>query len=150
MAVSLSFCGGATSTLGSVDRELCDGTTGALFGNGVGPEARSLLSRSLVLHAQDALAHFAAAIIDNGRLPIGVALAQFFEKTSGKAILGQRRLELIFVLQFLALLRGHVGLEKNFARIVGLRGQAGRSKGEPKNRRGKSNRFSSCEHEAKR
>ena len=39
-------------------------------------------------------------------------LAQFLEKASCKTVLGERGLELVFVLQLLALLGGHVGFEE--------------------------------------
>ena len=83
-------------------------------------------------------------IIDDRRLPIRVGLAQFFEQTAGKTEFRERSLELIVVLEFFALLRGHVGLEKDLARVVGLSGQARRARGKDKNRRTKSDRFSSC------
>ena len=51
--------------------------------------------------------------------------AQFFEETAGKAEFRQRGRKLIVVLEFLALLRGHVSLEEDLARVIGLRGQAG-------------------------
>lgn len=41
-------------------------------------------------------------------------------KLPGEAIFGERGFELVFVFQFLALLRRHVSLEKNFAWIFGL------------------------------
>ena len=50
----------------------------------------------------------------------GVGLAQFLEQASGKAEFRQRRLELIIVLELFALLRSHIGLEKDFARVIGL------------------------------
>ena len=61
-----------------------------------------------------------------------VRLAQFLEQTSGEPELGQRGLELIFVLEFLALLRGHVGFEKDLARIVRSAPQAAARRERPK------------------
>ena len=77
------------------------------------------------LHAHDILANLAAAIIDNRRLPIGVGFTQFLEQTAGETELGESSLELVVVLQFLALLGGHVGLEKDFAWVVRLRRELG-------------------------
>jgi hypothetical protein len=49
-----------------------------------------------------------------------VALLQLLEEAAGEAEFRQRGLELIVVLQLLALLRGHVGLQENLARIFCL------------------------------
>ena len=77
----------------------------------------------LALHPQDTFPDLAGAEIDDRGLPFRVSFAQFIEQTSGKPEFGQRTLELIVVLEFLALLRGHVGLEKDLARVVRLSGQ---------------------------
>ena len=71
----------------------------------------------LALHAQDGLANFAAAIIDDRGLPIAVALLQLFEHRTGEAELGESGSELIFALEFFPLLRGHVGLEEDLRGI---------------------------------
>ena len=84
------------------------------------------LHTGFVLHAQDAFAHFAASIFDDGRLPIRMALAQLVEQAPGKTIFGESGLKLVFVLEFFALLRRHVRFEKRLARIVRLGGQARR------------------------
>jgi hypothetical protein len=43
---------------------------------------------------------------------------QFRDQASSKSIFRQGCLELVFVLQLFALLRGEIRLEKNFARII--------------------------------
>ena len=75
------------------------------------------------LHAQDALADLARAIFDDRRLPVRMRFAQFFEQAAGKAEFRERGVELVVVLELFALLRGHVSLEEDFARIFGLRPQ---------------------------
>ena len=42
------------------------------------------LRGDFALHAQDGFADFAAAIIDNRRLPVAVGLLQLFEERAGK------------------------------------------------------------------
>jgi hypothetical protein len=44
--------------------------------------------------------------------------AQLHNQASGKSKFGQGRLELVFVLQLFALLRGEIRLKKNFARVI--------------------------------
>ena len=63
-----------------------------------------------------------------------MCLAQLFEQAAGKAILGESGFELILVLEFFALLRRHVSLEKRLARIIRLGGQDRR--GQTKNEGG--------------
>src|SRR5207245_11638908 len=79
------------------------------------------LSRCLVLDAKNIFRHFAAAILHDGGLPVGMTLAQFLQKTSGKTVFGQGGSELVFVLEFFTLLRRHVGLKKQLAWVVRLR-----------------------------
>ena len=107
-----------------------------------------LLRAEFSLHPQDVFADLAAAVIDNRRLPVAVRFLQFLEQAAGKTELGERGLELIVVLEFLALLRGHVGLEKDFARVVRLGREPGGREGRDKNRRKESDRFFSCLGEA--
>ena len=57
-----------------------------------------------------------------------MTFAQLLEQSSRKTELGQRVAEIVFVLEFLALLRGHVGFEKDLARILRLRAQRRREK----------------------
>jgi hypothetical protein len=61
-----------------------------------------------------------------------VGLAQFFEQAAGEPELGEGGLELIIVLEFFTLLRSHVRLQKDFARVVGLREQAARREAKTK------------------
>ena len=75
----------------------------------------------LALHPQDGLANFAAAIIDDRRLPVAVAFLQLFEHRTGEPEFGKGGLKLIFALEFLPLLRGHVGFEEDLRRIHLLR-----------------------------
>ena len=72
------------------------------------------------LHAQNALADLARPVLDDRRLPGGVGFAQLLEQASGKTEFRERGLELIVVLELLALLGGHVGLEEDLARVIGL------------------------------
>jgi hypothetical protein len=54
-----------------------------------------------------------------------------------EAELCQGRLKLIFALQLLALLRGHVGFEKDFRRIILLREETSRRRKKRKNQKEK-------------
>src|SRR5205823_7240064 len=86
----------------------------------------TFLRASFVLDAQNAFAHFATAIFDNRRLPIGVRLAQLFEQSPGEAVLGERGFKLGLMFQLLPLLGGHISFEECLTRIVGLRAQGWR------------------------
>ena len=77
------------------------------------------------LHPDDVFADLPAPIIDDRGLPIGVGFAQFLEETAGKTEFRESGLKLIIVLEFFALLRSHVGLEKDLARVIRLRGKTG-------------------------
>jgi hypothetical protein len=72
----------------------------------------------LLLDAQDSFTDFSATIFDDRWLPIGMRSAQLHNQASRESKFGQSRLELVFVLQLFALLRGEIRLEKNFARII--------------------------------
>ena len=61
-----------------------------------------------------------------------MGLAQFFKQTAGKPEFRERALKLIVVLEFLTLLRGHICLEKDLARVVGLSGQVPGREGQTK------------------
>ena len=110
---------GPISTLGSAGPAFC-GSNGGSAGAVWEVAAKSACVPIFVLHAQNAFADLARPIFDDRRLPLGVSLAQFFEQTSGGAELHERGLELIVVLEFVALLRRHIGLKKDLARIIGL------------------------------
>ena len=101
------------------------GKTGALEETGGGAEvaARSFCVPSLLCTRRmfSPILRLRKSTIAGCQSAMG--LAQFFEQASGKPEFCERALELIVVLEFLALLRGHVGLEKNLARVVGLSGQ---------------------------
>ncbi len=60
-----------------------------------------------------------------GRLPVAAAFFQFLQHGAGETKLGQGGFESIVALEFLSLLRRHVGLEKNLGGIelLGKRGE---------------------------
>ena len=70
------------------------------------------LRLDLALDPQDRFADFAAAVIDDRRLPVAIVLLQLLEHRTGETEFGEGGLKLIFPLKFLCLLRGHIGFEK--------------------------------------
>jgi hypothetical protein len=74
-----------------------------------------------LLESQNRFADFASAIFHNRWLPLSVRFTQFLNQAAGEAILGQSGLEAVLTLEFLALLRGEIGFEEDFAWIVLLR-----------------------------
>src|SRR5438128_755538 len=78
----------------------------------------SLFRGRPLLNSQDAFADFTAAIFHDRWLPVGMRSAQRLDQASRKSIFRQRRLESVFVLQLFTLLRGEIGFEKNFARVI--------------------------------
>src|SRR5437867_792237 len=77
-----------------------------------------MLPRRSLLNPQDAFANLTAAIVHDGWLPIGMRSTQRFDQASSKSIFRQGRLEAVFVLKLFALLRGQIGLQENFTRII--------------------------------
>jgi len=80
-----------------------------------------VLRSGFILNAQNAITDFAAAIFHDRRLPVWVRFPQFFDQTSGKAILRQSCLEMVLALQLFRLLGGQVSFEKSFAWVILLR-----------------------------
>jgi len=70
-----------------------------------------------------------------------MCFAQCLDEAAGESVFCQGRLKLVVVLQVFALLRSHVGLQKNLVRIVGLRSELGG--GEKEKETGQQNRTDS-------